>query len=101
MQSVPLFSRLSCLLLSAVLVTSSSTADAQSVVAVKSEGGKFELVRNGKPWKIRGVGGETYLAELAAAGGNTIRTWDSANLGKILDEAHKHGLAVCAGLVEL
>lgn len=62
------------------------------------EDGVFRLVRNGRPYVIRGVGGETRLDRLAAAGGNSIRTWGADNLGQILDEAHRHGLTVCAGL---
>lgn len=73
-------------------------ATAQSVVKVRSVGDRFQLIRDGKPYQIRGVGGTDQLAKLAAAGGNTIRTWDSKNLGKVLDDAQKHGLTVCAGL---
>lgn len=73
-------------------------APAQSLVEVRSAGGKFELLRNGKPYQIHGVGGSEHLAKLTAAGGNTIRTWDSKNLGNILDLAQQHGLTVCAGL---
>lgn len=87
-----------CLLLLVAALTHSSPAQAQSSVMLKSENGRFQLIRNGKPFPIKGVGGNTYLAELAAAGGNAIRTWDSKNLGPVLDEAHRHGLAVCAGL---
>ncbi len=73
-------------------------ASAQSRVSVgKTEAG-FGLALNGKPYKIKGAGGDTFLAELKAAGGNTVRTWDSANLGRVLDAAQEHGLMVCAGL---
>ena len=59
---------------------------------------KFRLTRNSKPYRIKGVGGDSNLARLAAAGGNSVRTWDCKNLKQVLDEAHKHGLTVCAGL---
>jgi len=65
---------------------------------VLEDGGTYRLVRNGEPFFIRGVGGQTRLAQLAALGGNSIRTWGADGLGEILDEAHRHGLTVCAGL---
>ncbi|WP_341836141.1 glycoside hydrolase family 2 TIM barrel-domain containing protein [Chitinophaga pollutisoli] len=34
---------------------------------------------------------------MKAAGGNTIRTWDTAGLGKLLDEAQAAGIAVICG----
>ena len=80
------------------LLSIGASVNAQSKVTLQKRGTRFELLRNGKPYAIKGVGGDTRLAELAAAGGNTIRTWDSKNLGPLLDEAHKHGLTVTAGL---
>ncbi|WP_298740365.1 glycoside hydrolase family 2 TIM barrel-domain containing protein [uncultured Chitinophaga sp.] len=47
---------------------------------------------------MKGASGYTHLAELKAAGGNTIRTWDTVNLEAILDEAQRNNLAVIAGL---
>ncbi|MFM1903710.1 MAG: hypothetical protein RLZZ440_1610 [Planctomycetota bacterium] len=64
----------------------------------------FQLLRNGKPFVIRGVGGTANLATLAACGGNAIRTWDAASAERIengrslLDEADAHGIAVMVGL---
>ena len=70
----------------------------QSTVVVQQQDGKFQLLRNGQPYRINGVGGETYFAELAALGGNSVRTWGADRLGEILDSAHAHGLTVCAGI---
>lgn len=77
--------------------TATAAPQASRVVVQKNEGA-FQLICSGQPYRIRGVGGDTHLRELAAAGGNTIRTWASDKLGPILDEAHQHGLKVCAGL---
>lgn len=60
--------------------------------------GRFQLLRHGQPYPIKGAGGESRFAELAAAGGNSLRTWDADELGTILDQAHQNGLTVCAGL---
>lgn len=62
----------------------------------KDEG--YEIIRNGKPFAIRGVCGQTNLGLLQSIGGNTIRTYDTTNLGAVLDSAHAHNLAVIAGI---
>ena len=67
--------------------------ESRAVYVQKSESG-FQLIRNGEPFIIRGAGGDSHFKELAEAGGNTIRVFDSADLQYKLDEAHRHGLAV-------
>jgi hypothetical protein len=74
-----------------------ATAAEHSQVVLETRHGKHRLLRNGEPYFIKGVGGRSHLAALAAAGGNSIRTWDTDNLDTILDEAHKHKLTVCVG----
>ena len=88
----------SLLILVCLLVDGTEPTFGQSKVTLQKQGSRFQLMRNGKPFAVKGVGGDTYLAELAAAGGNSVRTWASADLGRVLDEAQKHGLTVCAGL---
>lgn len=70
---------------------------AEPKVAIQTHGGHYRLVRGGEPFFVKGAGGSTHLALLAEAGGNSIRTWGTDNLGVILDEARKHELAVCVG----
>ncbi|MEJ1960877.1 MAG: glycoside hydrolase family 2 TIM barrel-domain containing protein [Gammaproteobacteria bacterium] len=66
---------------------------------VREANGDFALLRNGKPYFIRGGGGWTFLDELVAAGGNSIRTWgDEKNDPVAFDEAQRHNLTVTAGL---
>ena len=67
------------------------------VVELKKTDGRWMLYRNGQPFLVKGGAGYTYLEELAGIGGNTIRTWDTTNLGAILDKADSLGLAVVAG----
>lgn len=74
-----------------------TTALSQAKVVLESRDGKHRLLRNGQPYFIKGAGGTSHLAELAAAGGNSIRTWGTDNLGAILDAAHRHNLTVCVG----
>ncbi|MEO1204309.1 MAG: glycoside hydrolase family 2 TIM barrel-domain containing protein, partial [Pseudomonadota bacterium] len=64
----------------------------------------WQLTRDGEPYFIRGAGGDHSLADLAAAGGNSVRTWDAEGIrGGIdtmafLDEAHALGLTVTLGI---
>jgi hypothetical protein len=74
-----------------------ATAAGQSRIALETHDGRHRLIRNGEPYLIKGVGGRSHLADLSAAGGNSIRTWDADNLAPLLDEAHRHGLTVCVG----
>lgn len=58
----------------------------------------FQLHRNGKPYLVRGVGGEGSLELLAKLGGNSVRTWGTERLQERLDAAHRLNLTVCVGI---
>jgi hypothetical protein len=73
------------------------THENKTVYIKKSKEG-FHLYRNGEPFYIQGVGGNMNLEFLAEIGGNTIRVYDTLNLGSILNEAHKNNLAVIADI---
>jgi hypothetical protein len=75
-----------------------ASASEPSRTHILTTGGTHRLIRNGQPYFVKGVGGHTRLAELAAAGGNSIRTWGTDHLDEILDQAQRHGLTVCVGL---
>lgn len=77
--------------------TSPPVADKRKVF-IHKDGKRYTLYRNGQPFVVKGASGYTQLAALKEAGGNTIRTWDTVNLGAILDEAQRNNLAVIAGL---
>ena len=66
-------------------------------VEVVESHGHFLLLRGGEPYVVKGVGGGDRLAELAAIGGNSIRTWGDVSRD-FLDAAHAHGLSVAVGL---
>lgn len=70
------------------LVQSSKT------VYIKKTDGAYQLMRNGNPFYIKGASGKSYIKELAEAGGNTLRVYDTINLSKILDEALIYNIAV-------
>ncbi len=67
--------------------------ETRTVFVKKNEKG-FQLIRNGKPFYIKGGSGDAYFKELADMGGNTIRLYDTINLQNNLDDAEKYGLAV-------
>lgn len=60
--------------------------------------GEWQMMREGKPYYIKGVGGQTELEKAQEIGANSIRTWSTDNAGEILDAAQKHGLTVMLGL---
>lgn len=85
-------------ILTACLLACQSTCCAQSRLTIIGEPGEFQLLRNGQPYTVHGVGGDSYLSRLATAGGNSIRTWSTDGLEALLDEAHEHGFTVCVGM---
>jgi hypothetical protein len=71
-------------------------ADAIPVELQKTDSG-WQLLRGGEPYFIRGAGGDGSLEQLAAAGGNSVRTW-GGDVGSLLDDAHELGLTVTVGI---
>src|SRR4051812_24826101 len=65
---------------------------------VQRQDGKWALLRDGKPYFIKGAGGEKFKPLLAELGGNSIRTWGADHLDATLDEAQKLGLSVTVGI---
>lgn len=64
----------------------------------KTVSGKFQLIRDGKPFYVKGAGGDVFMEKVTAAGGNSIRLWGAENAQAVLDQAHQHGLTVMLGL---
>ena len=58
-------------------------------IAKSPEG--WQLLRDGKPYYIKGVGGTGRMDELVTAGGNSMRTWGTENAARELDDCQKHG----------
>ncbi len=80
------------------------------VEVVRQADGSYALLRNGEPYHVKGAGvgtgpgqGGSHLEVLAAAGGNSIRTWGIEQLdetvdGKsLMDRAHALGITITAG----
>ncbi|SEL72477.1 glycoside hydrolase family 2 TIM barrel-domain containing protein [Parapedobacter koreensis] len=79
------------------LHASAQTSKPIKTEIVKQDGG-YTLLRDGKPYFIKGAGGTSYMDRLKAYGGNSIRTWSTANGQQVLDEAHRLGLTVTMGI---
>jgi hypothetical protein len=65
-------------------------------VTIEKQGAGYRMLRDGKPYTIKGAGGSEKLDVLSAAGGNSIRTWSADP--SVLDRAQQHGLTVLMGL---
>jgi len=72
--------------------------EAIPVTVNQDENGAWHLLRNAKPYEVRGAGGNVQLDKLVEIGGNSIRTWSTDNAQEILDEAYSKGLTVMLGL---
>lgn len=60
--------------------------------------GKWQLIRDGKPFIIKGAGGSGPLQTLRDRGGNSNRTWGADNIQNQLDEAQKLGMTYTVGI---
>ncbi|MEX1114577.1 MAG: glycoside hydrolase family 2 TIM barrel-domain containing protein [Akkermansiaceae bacterium] len=56
------------------------------------------MTRGGKPYFVKGAGGARSLEKLAARGANSVRTWNTAGLTEILDQAESLDLTVSVGI---
>ncbi|GLU43652.1 glycoside hydrolase family 2 TIM barrel-domain containing protein [Allomuricauda sp. NBRC 101325] len=72
-------------------------ADDKGVKLLKTSDG-FGLFRNGKKFHIKGAAGNTHLKELAKAGANTLRVYDTLGLKQKLDLADSLGLTIVIDL---
>jgi hypothetical protein len=66
--------------------------------AIQFDGKAYTLIRQGKPYFIKGAGGVSNLQQLKEAGGNSVRIWDDVDAGQLLDEAQRLGLTVMFGI---
>ena len=79
-------------------------AGASEVKVVRNEQDGCVLLRDGRPYVIRGAGGTSHLALLKENGGNSIRTWgigtleDQVEGRRLIDRCSELGLTITAGI---
>src|SRR5436190_13119958 len=76
------------------LLTALAAAGAARSATVEIKGN--QLLRDGKPYYIKGAGGTANLDTLLVSGGNSIRAWGPTPA--VLDQAEAKGLTVLMGL---
>ena len=84
-----------------LLLSFESSLQAQAVpVKLEKQNGQWRLLRDGKPYYVKGAGGlEGTLEYLAVCGGNSNRLWgEGPEVQARLDEAHKNGISVAMGI---
>jgi hypothetical protein len=74
-----------------------AVSGAGTVRVVKQADGSFALLRDDKPYYVKGIGGSSNLALAAASGANSVRTWGSGGLSQLVPEAKRYGLTVAVG----
>lgn len=86
-----------CCSLSALLISCSSTTEGVKIV---NENGRFELLIDGVPTYIKGVGGTNSVDLAAANGANAFRTWggDVESINKDLELARANKMYVMQGI---
>ncbi len=71
---------------------------AVSKIEIRKAANNYTLIKDNKPYFIKGAGGYSHLSELKNIGGNSIRTWSLKDARYVLDEAQKNDLTVTLGI---
>jgi beta-galactosidase/beta-glucuronidase len=67
-------------------------------VKVIGSSGSFKLQYGRQDYFIKGAGGNHSIKDLKNLCGNSLRTWDTNNAQKILDDANSQGITVTLGI---
>ncbi len=89
---------LALLTTAAALTTAAYAQTGPIKVEVKQTNGRYEMLRGGHPYFIKGAGGGQFPERVKAYGGNSLRTWGTEGAEKVLADANKNGLTVMMGL---
>jgi hypothetical protein len=83
-----------------ITILALATTFAQSAVKVElvNTAGKWQMMRGGKPYYVKGVGGTGRMDDLVKAGGNSMRTWGTERAAKELDDCQAKGLSLMVGI---
>jgi Glycosyl hydrolases family 2, TIM barrel domain len=67
-------------------------------ITIVQNGTTFTLLRDGVPYYIKGFNGQTRLELAQQYGGNSTRTYTSANAGRTLDTVRARGITLLLGI---
>ena len=85
-------------LLGTTLIEVDARGEEPSAVKLVQRNGRWQLLRNGKPYFVKGGGGGGPKEVLVQCGGNSFRTWGiGPSTQEELDQAEKLGLTVSLG----
>ena len=71
------------------------SANAQTKIIKTNQG--YKMMRNGKPYYAKGIGGDKNLDKAIAIGANSVRTWGIDDAQEVLDRAQEKGMTVLLG----
>lgn len=88
------------LILMLTVFAMANCAMAQAVkTTLADSAGVYTLRRGGAPYHLKGAAANNFHVQVAAYGGNTIRTYSiNDSTGRWLDSADAHNITVCLGL---
>ncbi len=81
-------------------LSAAALAQSSPVVPVKlvHNASGYSLLRDGKPYFVKGAGGSASKIRLAAAGANSFRTWGIDTADADFSDAEKSGLTISLGI---
>lgn len=88
---------LSVILLSFKIKDKFSATESPTVV-IKNVNGRYQLLKNGEPYYIKGAGGYKFYDKLKECGGNSVRLWSTDGAKEYMDKAQALGLTVTLGI---
>jgi hypothetical protein len=71
---------------------------AQHRVEIQKRGASYVLLRDGEPYRIRGVGGRQRLDEAVRLGANSVRIWGAEDAPVVFEQASRLGFTVFSGV---
>ncbi|RSK33792.1 glycoside hydrolase family 2 TIM barrel-domain containing protein [Hymenobacter metallilatus] len=90
--------KLPILLIFLAFITAARAQTGPVKVEIRQAQGRYQLLRAGQPYFIKGAGGGQFPERVRAYGGNSLRTWGTDGADKVLAQARKNGLTVMLGL---
>ncbi len=82
----------------ATIISAPEAHAAPVVTQLVQTAGRWQLVRDGQPYLVKGAGGGGSLQLLRDRGGNSNRTWGADNINQKFDDAARLGMTYTVGI---